>query len=209
MKKRAAADPFPAEVELRRGRRRSVELSLEDGRLVARAPRRMAEGRVQAVVAELRPQLWANLRRRYVYDDEALHALALEVAGARLGDLRLPPWTTRFSSRQRKRWGSCTVERDGGRIRVSDRLRGHARWVLEHLLLHELIHLQVQDHGPRFRALLERCPHRERAAGYLEALETRELHGPGLAVEAAPVGTGTPGPETDPGDDLPLFARRR
>lgn len=41
-------------------------------------------------------------------------------------------------------------------------------YVLDYVLLHELAHLLVPDHGPRFWALLEAYPRTERARGYLE-----------------------------------------
>jgi hypothetical protein len=132
----------------------------------------------------LRVQLWEDLRRKRVFDPAALLGCATRVARDRLADLDLPPYEVRFSRRQNRRWGSCTHDPAApmGRIRISERLRGHPVWVLEHLLLHELIHLRVPDHGPRFRALMERCPHRERAEGYLEALEGLALLGAELPI---------------------------
>jgi hypothetical protein len=154
-----------------------VELRLEEGRLVARVPRRISAQELAPVLSGLRRQLWRGLARSRVFDEARLDALAREVVRCRLDDLDLPPFTVRFSRRQRRRWGSCSSDGRNGSIRISERLRGHPAWVLEHLLLHELIHLRVPDHGPRFQALLERCPHRQRAEGYLEALEGLQLLG--------------------------------
>jgi hypothetical protein len=99
-------------------------------------------------------------------------------------------------------------------------LRGHPVWVVEHILLHELIHLRVPNHGKRFQALMRRSKHSERAEGYLEALEslnvlgkapreTREIVGKINAAVRAPLrekngqvlATASSEPET-----LPLFA---
>ena len=116
-----AADPFPRRIEVRPGRRRSVQLSLEDGRFVARVPARAAGPKLDATLGELRRQLWARLRRESVWTDDDLHDLAREVADAHLSDLDLPPWTTRFSRRQNKRWGSCTFDGREGRDHTCQR----------------------------------------------------------------------------------------
>ena len=74
------ADPFPARIEVLRGRRRTIEMSFEDGRFVLRVPHRTDTGRIGDVVAQMRQQLWRKLQRRSVYTDEALHGLSREVA---------------------------------------------------------------------------------------------------------------------------------
>lgn len=175
----AATDPLPLEIEILRRRRRTVELRLEHGRLRARVPLRISKAELDSLLPELREKLWDHLSRHRVFHEARLRELSLEVAARHLVDLDLPPFTVHFSRRQQKRWGSCTLDSHDhrGSIRISDRLRGHPNWVLEHLLLHELIHLVVGNHGQRFYALLARDPHHERAEAYLEALENVGLLG--------------------------------
>ena len=72
----------------------------------------------------------------------------------------------RWANNQQERWGSCTPA--DGTIRISTRLRGLPAWVLDYVILHELAHLIVPKHGPRFWRLLEAYPRTERARGYLE-----------------------------------------
>jgi hypothetical protein len=180
--KPAVTDPFPRRIDIHRGRRRSIQLSLEGGRFVARVPAGAAGSRLDAALERLRSELWERLRRESVWTDEDLHELSRSVAENHLRDLQLPPWTARFSRRQHKRWGSCTFDGRTGRIRVSAHLIGHPRWVIEQVLLHELIHLVVHDHGPRFQELMRRDPDHERGRGYLEALETLERIGPRLSA---------------------------
>lgn len=76
------------------------------------------------------------------------------------------PRSVRWVENQRARWGSCTPE--DGSIRLSHRLQGMPTWVVDYVLLHELAHLIVADHGPEFWRLLARYPRTERARGYLE-----------------------------------------
>jgi len=53
---------------------------------------------------------------------------------------------------QRTRWGSCSA---GGRISLNWRLLLAPERVLEYVIWHEVCHLRVLDHSPRFWALLE------------------------------------------------------
>jgi hypothetical protein len=43
-------------------------------------------------------------------------------------------------------------------------------WVLDYVLVHELVHLEVPGHGPDFWELVGRYPRAERARGYLEGV---------------------------------------
>ncbi len=154
-----------------------MEVALENGCFVARVPLRASESKLQPVLTRLRAQLWERLRRESVYDQPTLEQRAHRMARQHLADLDLPPFTVRFSRRQNKRWGSCTFDGKAGRIRISAHLLGHPNWVVDAVLLHELIHLVVFDHGPRFQSLLARDPLRDRALGYLEALENLDRVG--------------------------------
>jgi len=54
-------------------------------------------------------------------------------------------------------WGSCHWRRR--HVVYSTELAGAPRGLVEYVVVHELTHLQVHDHGPRFRALMdERLP---------------------------------------------------
>lgn len=57
---------------------------------------------------------------------------------------------------QRSRWGSCSRK---GAIALNFRLVQMPQTVRDYVLIHELIHLQQQNHGPRFWRLVEQaCP---------------------------------------------------
>jgi predicted metal-dependent hydrolase len=57
---------------------------------------------------------------------------------------------------QRTRWGSCSRK---GVIALNFRLVQMPPEVAEYILIHELMHLRQQNHGPRFWRLVERaCP---------------------------------------------------
>ncbi len=58
---------------------------------------------------------------------------------------------------QSARWGSCSLKTRN--IYVSERLKGAPSELIEYLLVHELCHLAVPNHGPSFWRLVSRaCP---------------------------------------------------
>jgi predicted metal-dependent hydrolase len=56
-------------------------------------------------------------------------------------------------------------------IRISDRLNGAPEYVVDYLLVHELIHLEIPDHGGDFEALLSRFEGSNLANAWLEGYE--------------------------------------
>ena len=74
----------------------------------------------------------------------------------------LPRWTTAVGHTpthitirpMTSRWGSCTPAT--GRIRLNAELADMPERLLEYVLVHELTHLLVCGHGPRFQTLMTR-----------------------------------------------------
>ena len=58
-----------------------------------------------------------------------------------------------------------------GTIKITSRLQGMPQYVLDYVLLHELVHLVVNDHGKDFDAFMKTFEKKERAEGYLDALD--------------------------------------
>lgn len=97
--------------------------------------------------------------------DEALLERARELSAKYLGG-DAEPVSVRWVDNQQHRWGSCTPE--NGTIRISTRLKGLPEWVINYVIIHELVHLLVPSHGAAFWALVEQYPKAERARGFLE-----------------------------------------
>ena len=155
-------------VEVRRSARRSRTVSAyrEGDRTVVLIPARMSAAEERRWVALMLDKLAAQESRR-VLGDEALAERAAELSERYLGG-RAVPRSVRWVTNQNSRWGSCTPTE--GTIRLSHRLQGMPVYVIDYVLLHELAHLLVPDHGARFWALLEAYPRTERARGYLEGV---------------------------------------
>ena len=158
----------PDAVEVRRStrRRRTVSAYRDGDRTVVMIPARMSQAEERHWVALMVERLAKQDRRRRP-DDEELLVRARDLSRRHL-DGRAAPVSVRWVTNQGSRWGSCTpVDRT---IRLSSRLRGMPAWVVDYVLVHELAHLLVAGHGPRFWALVDHYPRSERARGYLEGV---------------------------------------
>lgn len=127
-------------------------------------PAQMSAGEEERWVRAMLDRLERRERRSALNEPE-LARRALALSAQYLGG-RARPVSVRWVGNQAARWGSCTPV--DGTIRISDRVRGLPEYVLDYVLLHELAHLLVPNHGPKFWALLEAYPRTERARGYLE-----------------------------------------
>jgi hypothetical protein len=141
-------------------RKRTMQAYLSNGRLRILVP----EGLAPDEEARLIETMVARATRR-------LSSASVDL-GARAGQLArkyglATPSSIEWSDRQMRRWGSCTPSE--GRIRISSRLASMPEWVLDSVLIHELAHLEVADHGKDFQSLVGRYELGERAKGYLMA----------------------------------------
>jgi predicted metal-dependent hydrolase len=164
-------------VEVRRSTRRSRTVSAyrEDGRTVILIPARMSEAEEKRWVAQMLDRLDARESKQQLRGDDELAERAGELSRKYL-DGRARPRSVRWVTNQNTRWGSCTPS--DGTIRLSHRLQGMPEYVVDYVLLHELAHLLVPDHGRRFWALLDAYPRTERARGYLEGVVSARLPAP-------------------------------
>lgn len=161
-------NPHEHAVEIRRSarRRRTVSAYRDGDRTVVLLPARMSAAEEQRWVGIMLDRLAAQERRRRPSDD-ALAQRARDLSERYLGG-RAVPASVRWVDNQNTRWGSCTPL--DASIRLSSRLQGMPPYVVDYVLLHELAHLLVPGHGPRFWTLLASYPRTERARGYLEGV---------------------------------------
>ncbi len=161
---RRMSSRYPVEVIRSERRNKTVSARIVDGVIRVRIPAWMTaedEARfVDDVVGRIERE-----RRSSAID-------LLRRAESLADDYGLPhPTSVTWSKVQRQRWGSCSV--GSGDIRISDRLVDVPPWVLDSVLIHELAHLVVPNHGPDFESIVNRYPLNERATGYLMAVSDR------------------------------------
>jgi predicted metal-dependent hydrolase len=112
----------------------------------------------------------AALERWYRRAARAEIAPRLDAAVARAGTAY-----TRLTIRgQRTRWASCS---SGGAMSFNWRLLLAPEAILEYVIEHEVCHLEVMDHSPRFWALLE-----SRVPGWRERARWLSRYGSTLAL---------------------------
>ena len=156
---------------VRSGRRkRSIQAFRQNGSIEIHIPDRLTRRQELEIIPEMIEMVLAR-EAKSRKSDEQLMSWANEVLAEHLADF--DPITERPKSitwrAMRERWGSCTtVDKT---IRISDRLNSAPLYVLKHVLLHELIHLRIADHGDEFQRLLERNPDSARAESFLEGFE--------------------------------------
>ena len=160
---------LPPNVEVRRSnkRRRTVSAAREGNKTVLNVPQRMSITEIEEIARDLINRMNERDPRAYFSDDE-LFKRAQELSATYLfskADPKSVAWYTRLTST----WGICTPLE--GEIRITSRLQGMPQYVLDYVLLHELVHLVINDHGKDFESMMRTFEKKERAEGYLDALD--------------------------------------
>lgn len=160
-------------------RTRSVTAFREGGTIVVVVPAALSERQRRTLAPGLVEQfLRKEERSRPPRAEQALTERACELWDAHLAGVagcERPPFGVRWSTAQQARWGSCTAST--GEIRVSSRLRELPGWVLDYVLVHEMVHLLEHDHSSRFWRLVDAFPGTTRARGFLEGVDHVTAHG--------------------------------
>jgi predicted metal-dependent hydrolase len=159
------------DVEVRRSarRHRTVSAYREGGRVVVLIPDQFSRAEEREWVDKMLHRLAARDGRARNTDAD-LATRAMRLAHRYLPDqpAAAAPSSIRWVANQNGRWGSCTPS--DATIRISDRIADMPEWVVDYVILHELVHLVVASHNAQFWALVSRFPKAERARGYLEGV---------------------------------------
>ncbi|GAB3941797.1 M48 family metallopeptidase [Corynebacterium tapiri] len=156
----------PSEVTIVRSTRRkkTVQARRTPQGIEVRVPAGMSPRAEKKAVDSLVAKLQ---RRRAPRSDAQLLTRAHEL-NQRYLDSQARIGSVRWVDNQHTRWGSCTTST--GDIRLSSRLQGAPEYVVDAVLIHELVHTFVPNHSREFWQWADRAPKAERAKGYLEAL---------------------------------------
>ena len=152
--------------ELIRSDRRTVAVEItRDGRVLVRAPRRLSQAAIDSFL--LRHQAWIarHLEKRRA-NPPPPEPSAEEVAALKAKARAVLPGKVAFWARQmgvtptgikitsaRKRYGSCSGKNS---LCFSCFLMNSPEAAIDLVVVHELCHIRVKNHGPAFYALLER-----------------------------------------------------
>jgi len=154
-------------------RTRTMTAFREAGKLVVVVPDHMTPGQRREMVPGLVARFLAKEQRaRPPRTDDELTARGVELYRTYIGPYSAGPepvMGVRWVSNMVHRWGSCTI--GTGEIRLSDRLQAMPTWVVDHVLLHEVAHLEEREHNERFWRLVNANPESSRARGFLEGVD--------------------------------------
>lgn len=136
-----------------------------DGSLAMSVPRFTSDASIRAFVrlneAWIEKTLQRNARRaetqrnpeEYTEEERAMLKARiserLPLIEAQTG-LRSNGWTVR---RMHTRWGSCNTRTN--HLNFSIMLADKPDYLLDYIIVHELVHTKVADHGPRFKAYMD------------------------------------------------------
>lgn len=148
-------------------RRRSISAHRVGGVIEIHIPAKMS--RRQEI--EIIPEMISMVCRREARErktDQQLMQIGQELMQEHLPDFISQPASINWRNMS-ERWGSCTtVDKT---IRISDRLIGAPSYVLNYIIFHELIHLQISGHDQEFYNYLGRYPGSAKAEAFLEGYE--------------------------------------
>lgn len=147
---------IPRILRFGQGRGSRLEVTLRDQELVVLVPPKLWPG-FEPLTAH--PEWREPIRRFYEYQGRLIIASRMDVWASLM---KLKPSALGFRC-QSTRWGSCNSK---GKISLNWRLIAAPVSVIDYVVIHELAHLQVMNHSPRFWALVEQfCPdHKPRSA---------------------------------------------
>ena len=144
-------------------RRKTVSAAWRDGRLQVNLPWGLPAQAEQDWVVRMITRVQADPAAE-PGADQALLQRARRLARTHL-DGQVDPTEVVWSTRQQRRWGSCTP--GTGRIRISAEMAGMPEWVLDAVIVHELTHLKHPGHTPAFHEMAGRYPRQVEAMAFL------------------------------------------
>ena len=157
-------------VEVRRSKRakRNVTAYRDNEKTVVTVPTRMAKRDIPAYVNELVTRLDDRDERStsQALLEQRARRLSRKYLAQDLFETHVVPVSIRWVTNQNARWGSCTPGE--GSIRLSHRMVRMPPYVIDSVIVHELIHLLIADHSEAFYTLMNRYPEHEKAKAYLD-----------------------------------------
>lgn len=160
---------LPDHVEIRRSRKRkrTISAAREGNKTILNVPFRMSLKDIEELARDLINKIDKQDPRAHLSDNELLERskeLSAKYLFSKV-EAKSVTWSTRLTST----WGICTPIH--AEIKITSRLRGMPQYVLDYVLLHELVHLVINDHGKEFDSFMKTFEFKEKAEGYLDALD--------------------------------------
>jgi predicted metal-dependent hydrolase len=147
-------------------RKKTVSACLKNGVMKVSAPEGLSEKELQTIIRRFKESLIRKRHKKELERQQDLKAIANRLNKTYFeGKLKIS--VIEYSTNQNSRFGCCNLRT--GKILISHRLGAMPEWVRDYVILHELAHLIVPNHGKAFQELTARYRWKERAIGYLMA----------------------------------------
>lgn len=152
-------------------RKKTAEAKLRDDKLLVYLPAGLDKKEEERLVAEMREKVMKKLQRKKL-NSEGLLLGRFNHLNRKFFGGELKPCSIRFVTNQEKRHGSCNPDKKT--IRISHRLADVPTWVLDYVLMHEMVHLFYPNHSRAFWRKVYEYELAERARGFLMGIGYRE-----------------------------------
>lgn len=144
-------------------RHRTASARIKNGVLYIRLPALIPPFQAEKIIAKFKQ----SAQKRQAAPSSADLAKRAYALNQRYFNGQLKYDSITWSANQNSLHGSCSPRRET--IRISSKLKRVPKWVLDAILVHELTHLLVPNHGRKFWQIANRYPLMERSRGYLMA----------------------------------------
>lgn len=173
------------EYELIRSRRKTLSVQIKrDGRVVVRAPLRLAKYRIDRFVEEHEAWIMRNLAKMEQYQEERCEISDQQRREGVAKAMKIfPERTAYFASRmgvtygritireQKTRWGSCS---SAGNLNFNWKLVLMPPEVLDYVVVHELAHRKEMNHSAEFwKVVAKEMPDYQERRNQLRMLEKK------------------------------------
>lgn len=161
-------------------RKRTVSARLTDGVMFVNAPAGISDKELDKLISKFKGRLLKKKLKKELNQQQDLKEIA-EKLNRTYFDGRLKIGSIEYSANQNSRFGCCNIKT--GKILISHRLAAMPEWVRDYVMVHELAHLIVPNHGRAFQELTAKYKLKERAIGFLMAKgyqeENADIHDSG------------------------------
>ncbi len=152
--------------EIIRTDRKTVAISIKNGRVILRAPKRLKDNDAEKIIKE--HEKWINKK---LLEHQKREAEKVELSEAEISEIKCEARKYFFEKTElfakimnlkygrisitnaRTRFGSCSSK---GNISFSYRLMRYPQEAREYVIVHELAHLLEMNHSKRFYSIVER-----------------------------------------------------
>ena len=154
------------EIEIKYSKRKTLSVSVRDGRVVVRSPIGLPRQRINAFLEKHRAWIEEKLEKSISRVDPIAQMSKSEIEKLREKARTVLTSKTEFYSKimglkcgrititgAKTRFGSCSSK---GNISFSYRLMLYPEEAIDYVVVHELAHLLEMNHSPRFYAVIEK-----------------------------------------------------